>query len=204
MKKSILAAAVFGLSLLSAGTMKAADVCSAVANNLVANCGFESGDFTSWTLAGNTDPVLSDSGVDASDAWSGSFGAYLHAAVTPVTLSQTIATAKGNKYAVTFWLANGAPADPSADYHNAVNVSFGAGKYTASEQDIFGYTALTFVGEASGSSSDLLFSLRNDAGYYSLDSVSVVLTSVSPEPASLLLALPALGVFWLSRKRKRG
>jgi hypothetical protein len=45
---------LFVLSLMLPSLAYAAgSVCNAVAGNLVANCGFETGDFTGWTLTGN-------------------------------------------------------------------------------------------------------------------------------------------------------
>src|SRR5205823_14488291 len=47
--------------------------CTLVPGNLVANCGFETGDFTNWTQGGD----LSDTRVSSEGAHSGSFGAHL-------------------------------------------------------------------------------------------------------------------------------
>jgi hypothetical protein len=63
------------------------DVSIVPAVNLIQNSGFETGDFTSWQLSGNT------SHVDVSsyyEAYSGSYSAVLGASVRPNTLSQTV------------------------------------------------------------------------------------------------------------------
>src|ERR1039458_8470663 len=55
-----------------------ASLCAAISPNLVTNCGFETGDFTGWTTGGNAlNPGGNYYGVDAFDANSGNFGAYL-------------------------------------------------------------------------------------------------------------------------------
>ena len=38
---------------VTATPLLAQDICQSVAGNLVANCGFETGDFTGWTQSGN-------------------------------------------------------------------------------------------------------------------------------------------------------
>ena len=53
-------------------------LCNAIATNLVSNCGFETGDFTSWTIGGNTlNPGGAYYGLDSFDANSGNFGAFM-------------------------------------------------------------------------------------------------------------------------------
>jgi hypothetical protein len=44
-----------------------ASICSMVTGNLVGNCGFETGDFTDWTLAGGLGGVNPNAGVEGQD-----------------------------------------------------------------------------------------------------------------------------------------
>jgi len=63
------------LFLTLAGTAKA-DVCGSIAGNVVANCGFETGDFSGWTLSGNLQggaPPNFYYGVDNTNPNSGSY-----------------------------------------------------------------------------------------------------------------------------------
>lgn len=60
---------------LCAGVKAKADVCD-TPTNLVANCGFETGDLTSWTGT-PTSQAGNWYGVDNFDAYTGNFGAYI-------------------------------------------------------------------------------------------------------------------------------
>jgi hypothetical protein len=61
------------------------DVCQSVSGNLIANCGFETGDFTGWTLTGNTGFTSVSTGY----AWSGTYGAQLGPVGSDGFLSQS-------------------------------------------------------------------------------------------------------------------
>ncbi|MBV8831318.1 MAG: carbohydrate binding domain-containing protein [Acidobacteriaceae bacterium] len=189
MKKSIITAAViltFGQAAL------------ATAANLVSNPGFETGDFSGWTLSG-TDylPGGNDNyyGVDSMDAHNGSYGTYFGPVGGVLNLTQTIATTPGTSYQISFWLAQ-APATPPT-YVNSFAVSFsGANLFTESPAPESNYTQYTFEGTAPSAASQLQFSFRNDTGFFSLDDVSVSTSAPSaiPEPATFLLVLPALAL----------
>ena len=69
----VLTLVLMGLLALGAPAF-AQDACQSVAGNLVANCGFETGDFTGWTLSGNTG-FTGLTGAPYNN--SGSFGAFL-------------------------------------------------------------------------------------------------------------------------------
>src|SRR4029077_11878699 len=79
---------------------------SAHAQNLVANPGFETGNFTGWTLSGDTGFC----GVTNQNPHSGRFCAVLATQHRPPPdygfLDQTITTVVGQLYHVDFWLAN--------------------------------------------------------------------------------------------------
>src|SRR5271154_5839081 len=109
MRKIFSVLALIFCGLWSAPRATASSVCDAISSNLVSNCGFEDGDFTGWTITGNTaNPGDNYYGVDAFDANSGNFGAYMSQdffnGTSPVDLSQTLATSPGGNYDITFWL----------------------------------------------------------------------------------------------------
>jgi hypothetical protein len=171
------------------------------AANLASNPGFETGDFSGWTLSG-TDYLPGGNGnyygVDSIDAHSGSYGAYFGPVGGVLNLTQTIATTPGTSYEISFWLAQ-APATPPT-YISSFGVSFaGANLFTESPAPESNYTEYTFEATALSASSLLQFSFRNDTGFFSLDDVSVNTSAPSavPEPATFLLTVPALAlVFW--------
>ncbi|HTB13143.1 MAG TPA: hypothetical protein VK752_16285 [Bryobacteraceae bacterium] len=171
--------------------------------NLVANCGFESGDFAGWTLAGNDVPgeqgnLYGVEGVDPFDGiapHSGSFQAYfadLDANAT--TLSQSIATTSGTSYTVTFYLAQDTATIPP--YSNEFSASFGGTSLVSmTGAPVEGYTKYSYTAMATSSSTLLSLTLGNDLGEYLLDDVSVTAASrtSTPEPAALgLLLIPVI------------
>ena len=185
--------------------------CDAIAGNLVANCGFETGDFTGWTIGGNAlNPGGNYYGVDFFDANSGLYGAYMSqdfvdAGTTPVTLSQTLATSVGQKYTVTFFLEQDTP--PTPGYMHGFTALWGATTMLsltpsiASPGTVGSFTEYTYTETATSASTVLSFSFENDDNYWSFDDTSVA--AVAPEPSTGVLAGIALcaGFFFLARKK---
>ncbi len=173
----------------------------AQAANLVTNGGFETGDFSGWTLSGtDSSPSLNGIyyGVDDVDANTGAYGAFFGPVGGVLTLAQTLATTPGAGYTITFALRQ--DTDPSPGYLNSLSVQLGTSTaYSATNIPAEDYTLYTVYGSSSSSASPLRFNLRNDGGYFSLDDVSV--TAGTPEPASFLLVTPALAAAFLLRRR---
>jgi len=178
---------------------RAANICAAVSGNLVSNCGFETGDFTSWTLSGNDVPGEADNlygveGIDPVDSISPNSGLYqawfADLVSNTITLSQTIATTPGQQYNISWFLAQ--DTDPSSGgpgYSNAVSASFdGFSLANLIAVPVQGYTEYFASVTVPDSSSVLSLSLGNDLGEFLLDDLSVVAT---PEPSSWILALGA-------------
>jgi hypothetical protein len=114
MKKYITFTCIVSCLVFGATQSKASSVCDGVAGNLVANCGFETGDFTSWTLSGNDVPgeagnlygVEGQDLVDGISPNSGSYQAFFATLDSNATkLSQDITTTAGDQYTITFWVA---------------------------------------------------------------------------------------------------
>jgi PEP-CTERM motif len=151
----------------------------AKASPIVVNGGFETGDYTGWTLSGNTGFI----GVTSSAPYvhSGTFGSQMGAVGSDTDMSQTLATTPGALYNLTFWLYNdgGSP--------NDFSVRFGGVSYF-SLVDAGGqpYTQVTLHNLlATGSSTSLEFLVRQDPAYWGLDDVSIA--DAVPEPTSILL-----------------
>jgi hypothetical protein len=189
---------------LAVSQSKASSICDATPGQLVANCGFETGDFTSWTLAGNDVPGAAGNlyGVEGTDPFDGiaphsgnyqAFFADLDSNAT--TLSQSISTTAGGEYAVSFYLAQ--DTDPSTEYSNEFLASFGGDSLVnLSAIPVEGYTEYSFVVDATSSSSVLSLTFGNGLGEFLVDDVSV--TAV-PEPSAwtlMLVGLMGAGFLW--------
>ena len=185
---------------------KAGSICDGQPQNLVQNCGFETGDFTGWTLTGN--PVINGElnivyGVETIDPFdgfspnSGTYQAFFAnqnntsvGGTNTITLSQVIPTVAGQLYQVSWYLVQDtAPVlgDPQGEGDNALLASFGS---TTLQSDINlavtgGYILQTGTATATSSSTTLSFTIDNGLGEFLLDDTSVV----SPEPAAWQLAL---------------
>jgi len=191
--------------------------CDATAGNLVQNCGFESGDFSKWTLSGidvpaeqgnlygvelGTDPDGNDTHGGSYQAWFGDF------VPNPLTLAQTLTTKAGDQYLVSFYLAqDGAP--PDRGYSTAhLQATFGSTSLTSvTAVPLQGYTAYSFLVDATSVSSLFSLTLGNDTGYFLLDDVSVVDQTPSvavPAPDSLALIGAGLLAFFATGYRRRG
>ncbi len=178
----------------------AAAVACPATNNLVQNCGFETGDFTGWSISGDT----ANMGVDSFDAYTGSYGAYLaglgsfnSGAQNFSVLGQLFPTTPGRSYVLNYYVAHFTNATVTPD--NVFAAAIDSAVIFSSLQTDVGYEsyapAIPYPFVASSSTTQVSF-LAEDANFdFSLDDVSVVST---PEPSSFLLVLPALGLLgWL-------
>jgi hypothetical protein len=166
--------------------------------NLIVNGGFETGDFTGWTLGGNTagtyvgPPFPSTPG----HAFSGEHAAVLGAIGAFGTLSQTFATDPGTRYELTLWGANGG--EPPNEVTITLN---GITAFEAIDDPVHDYVLHVFDFTATGTTYTLLFDYEHGtSGAFVIDDVSV--TSI-PEPSTLTLFGVGVGVLAALYWRKR-
>jgi len=152
-----------------------------VNQSLVQNGGFETGDFTSWTLNGNPSPnnfvASSGSGIGISPH-SGNYFAALGNVSVLGYLSQTLPTSANQSYLLSLWLNN---PGLSGNTPNEFSVSWN-GNTLFDQVNLpatTGWTNLQFIVTATGGSTILQFGERDDPSWLGLDDVSV-----APIPAA--------------------
>jgi hypothetical protein len=179
--------------------------------NLVANPGFEAGDFSGWTLAGETRPDHSFvSGPTSYPGWnewlpqSGSHFAALGAIGSDLQLSQAIATTPGESYLFTFHLGSDGetPDHFAAKWNGATLLALSDAPETSGHDLVHGppaaaYAVYNYVQVATGPITTIQFDSGNEPGWWALDDVSV---TPLPEPSSL--ALYAAGILGVAASRR--
>jgi len=204
--KNIISVLCVGSALaLIAQSSQAQSICDATLGNLVSNCGFETGDFTSWTTTGNdvTNGLLGnlygvETGADPIVGTlpnSGLSQAYFSDIVSnATTLSQSISTVASDTYTVSFELAQ--QLEGPGTVNNSVAVSFGGTTLaTLTNVGVENYTLYSYTATASSASSLLSLKLGDDIGEFLLDDVTVTQNAPAvPNPANALLLLSGLGV----------
>jgi hypothetical protein len=184
------------------------------AANLVANPGFETGDFTGWTVTG--DGILIDSTFPNTGTYDAAFSA-LTTDHNPGVLSQTLATTAGQSYTLSFALL-----DEAGFSGDSFIVKLGAFTQTITGDEaappgdlpsLYAAESFTVPGaDISGASTVLSFEGLNFPNIgidWNLDDVSVTGAAVPgvPEPSAGALLLAALGVCLglvpMTRRRKQ-
>jgi hypothetical protein len=156
------------------------------------NPGFETGNFTDWSLSGNTeDTLVTDRNLAAKGALSyAPHGGSDYALLGPIgslgSLTQTLATTAGQSYTFNWWLAS------DGDFMNEFSASWN-GSVIFDQKDIptQGYVQYSFTVQATSDTTVIQFGFRDDPGYLSLDDIGVkgAATALAvPEPSSVLLA----------------
>jgi hypothetical protein len=174
-------------------------------SDLVQNGGFETGDFTSWTLNGPT----TQNAVASSPpqfVHSGNYGAFLGNVGSLGYISQTLTTVPRQSYLISFWLNNpndtvyGSTVTPNQFEVNwntnppAVNTIFNQSNISA----INTWSNMQFVVKAAATNTVLQFGARNDPVAFAVDDVSVIPISsplISTQPTNLIVLSGSNAVF---------
>lgn len=162
----------------------------AQASNIVLNGSFETGDFTNWTLGGNTGftgvqcPGLGSVPDGSCDAFFGPVG-------SNGTLTQILPTVAGNVYTITFDLQTdgGNPSFFSAAFGSTTLMS-------VTNPSASAFLFHSFIATATSNTTALTFTFRDDPGFIFLDAVTV-----APEPSSVILL--GTGVLAVARLRRK-
>jgi subtilase family serine protease len=153
--------------------------------SIVQNGGFETGDFTGWTLAGNGvignniyNAVISAGSLGDNTGTnfihSGTYGAFLGDNQI-ATLSQTLSTVSGQRYLLSFWLANPVSGSGQQFLVNWNTNSAGTNQiFFLNNPPVLPWTNLTFVVTAAGTNTTLQFGAANPPNGFGLDDVSAV------------------------------
>lgn len=138
--------------------------CTLVGDNLVTNCGFETGDFTGWTQSGD----LSSTSVSDSPH-SGAFAAHLGPVYHLGLLTQTVTPAAGSVCLLSFWMSNSGRAAEFEVWWNSSRIS------QVTNVPDMAYTQFTYTGllSANGDDVDLTFAFFNYPSYIDLDDIVV-------------------------------
>jgi len=147
-------------------------------DTIVLNGGFETGDFTGWTLVGTTaiGPLVFNAVATENQflfggiVHSGNFGAFLGEGGFLATWTQTLPTTPGQMYQLSFWLDNpvsGAGQEFAASWN-------GTNLVDLVDPPEFTWTKHQFVVTAAGTNTDLQFGGRNDPNYFGLDDVALI------------------------------
>jgi hypothetical protein len=154
-----------------------------VGQDLVENGGFETGDFTDWTLVGNT--VINSrhgstvyNAVESTSSYplavhSGNYGAFMGDDQL-ATLSQTLTTVPGQSYLLSLWLDNPQTGGTQEFFVNW-NTNGSAANTLCSlvSPPVLAWTNLLFFVTATEANTVLQFVAENDNNYFGLDDISV-------------------------------
>jgi MYXO-CTERM domain-containing protein len=165
---------------------------SAAQANLVTNGGFEAGDYSGWTLFGNTGIATIDSITPHSGLYTARFGVG-----ASVGLSQDIATTPGTTYDVEFWFST----TGVASNFFVFDWDGGPAEYLVANANP-GFATLHFSLPATQAVTTLGFGFTQfESGAWRLDDVSVTAATV-PLPGTVALAGLGLGAL-IRRRRSR-
>ena len=165
------------LSNSTSGLLQTRQFTLQVGQELVQDGDFEAGDFAYWNLVGSDASGYNyvDDGYNTGlTAYSGTYFAVLGELGSVASLSQTLPTIAGQTYLLSFWLQNSDLGTGTTTPNQFAVLWNGSTLTNIVNADVFDWMNLGYTVVASGPSTVLEFSARNDPGGFALDAVSVV------------------------------
>jgi len=200
-----------GVGVLAAGIALAAVSDGRAYADLITNGNFATGDFTGWSISGDTGNLNVDTlAANIGDTYGAEFSSY---PPDSATLTQSgLGTTAGASYTLTFAVENTSSANLfSGTPDGSFTIDFDGQQVDSYDEwgwsgDGLGYLSVSYTVTALDTGSTLSFTGSNGGGSWYLDDVSLVpLTPVTvPEPSSLVLLLAALGGLPGIRRLRRG
>lgn len=168
MRSPWLAFSIIALFVLFAGP---------AAGGMITNGGFETGNFSGWTVSG----AMIYYGVSHGAARTGSWGAWFGDENDLTYISQVLSTTPWQLYLLTFDIANNSP---SEGYTNRAELWWDGGFVDGGTDDgPYGWQNINILLTATTSSTELKLGFKNPPGWFKLDNVDL---NAVPEPATAL------------------
>jgi hypothetical protein len=168
---------------------------SAATAGLVVNGGFETGNFSGWTISG-AGTLGVDYGITTVIPHSGTYAAWFGNPTGLTFLSQVIPTVPGQVYEASFWGANNNQGYPA---QNEIQVYWnGTLELDGNDVGTFPWSFEEGIFTATGTTTEIKFGFENGPGWFNIDDVDVVPV---PEPETEILCGAALGILAMFRRR---
>ena len=164
-----------GFTNLTTQYVQSRQINLSVGSSLVLNGGFESGDFSYWTLSGSSaDSFSSVDNGSAVTPRSGNYVAALGEVGALASLTQNLPTLPGQPYLLSLWLTVTSDSSGAAT-PNVLRVQWnGKNLFAAVNMPESGWNNMQYIVSAAGTNSVLNFLFQDDPAYLGLDDVSVV------------------------------
>jgi hypothetical protein len=148
------------------------------AGGMITNGGFETGNFSGWTVSG----VMEFYGVDSGSARTGLYGAWFGDEGGLTYISQVLSTTPGQPYLLTFDIANHSPRGEAPVNRGEL---WWGGTFVdgATDDPAYGWQTINVLLTATNSSTELKLGFENPPGWFTLDNVDL---NAVPEPATAL------------------